>query len=221
MAQACWDAEGKMTTEIAEAQKLSGIFQTFTTGSAVAPDVQDKCNAYMDAFRKELSNNRLKYLDYGIAFRSRRREVVRNALSQYIVDVVFLVDANRKPLPYEVTVASIHAEYSAEKNEYAYVIEKEIGDRIGADALSKEAFAYLTGAVHVPVASSELIGMELRDLKAFIWFGDKKASEGRGLRDIVIQNARGAEDSSFGILGNVTVELARHLLRKREALRPL
>ena len=116
-----------MTTEIAEAQKLSGIFQTFTTGSAVGPEVQDKCNAYMDAFRKELSNNRLKYLDYGIAFRSRKREVVRNALSLDIVDVLFLVDDNRKPLPYEVTVASIHAEFCAEKNEYFFVMEKELG----------------------------------------------------------------------------------------------
>ena len=31
--------------------------------------------------------------------------------------------------------------------------------------------------------------MELRDLKSFIWYGDKKATEGRGLRDIVIKHA--------------------------------
>jgi hypothetical protein len=210
-----------MTTEIAEAQKLSGIFQTFTTGKAVAPDVQDKCNGYMTALMNELSNNRLKYIDYGIAFRTTQREVVRNELSRYIVEVLFLIDDGRRPFPYAVLTARIYSIFDTDKNEFFYVMKKELGAQVGEGNLPAEAFAYLTNTIHIPVASSEQIGMELRDLKAFIWHGDKKATEGRGFRDIILKHAKGLQESSFSTLANVTIGLVESVRRRREAYLPL
>jgi len=210
-----------MTTEIAEAQKLSGIFQTFTTGRAVAPDIQDKCNELMDALRDELSHNRLKYLDYFIAFKCRTREIVRNDLSRHIVDVIFLVDETRKPFRYEVVVANICAVYNPEKNEFFYTLKKEIGHQIGAEQIPPDALAYLTDTVNVPVASPEQLGIELRELQAYVWYGDKKASEGRGFRDLIIKSAQRVQGSSFSAVANITLGLVNHLRRRREAHEPL
>ncbi|MBB4196484.1 hypothetical protein CCR94_19845 [Rhodoblastus sphagnicola] len=210
-----------MTSEIAEAQKLSGIFQTFTTGRAVAPDIQDKCNAHMDALREELSNNRLKYLDYAIAFKSRKREIVRNDLSQHIVDVLFLVDEVRKPFRHEVVAANICAIYNTDKDEFFYVIKREIGHRIGAQSLTEDEYAYLTATVNVPVSSPERLGIELRELQTRVWYGDKQPGEGRGVRDLVVKYAKRVQGPSISAVANVTIGLVNHLRRKREAHEPL
>ncbi len=209
-----------MTTEIAEAQKTSSIFQSFTTGRAIAPDVQDKCTEYMTALREELSKNRTKYLDYNIHFKSRKRDIVRNALSQHVVDVFFLVHDTRRRFPYDVKAAVIYAVFT-ERNEFCYVIRRELGHQIGAQNIPEEAFAYLTETVNIPAAAPELIGSELRDLQRFVWYGSKKATEGRGFRDHVLKHAKRVQDTSFSALGNVTVGLAAHFLRKREVRNPL
>jgi hypothetical protein len=214
-------AEAQKPYGAAEAQKLSGIFQTFATGRAVAPVVQDKCNEIMDVLRDELSKNRLKYLDYGIRFRSRRRDIIRNDLSHIIVDVIFLVDDGRRPFPYEVLAASIHTSYNMDKNEYFFVMEKEIGFRIGSGELTEDCFAYLTDTARIPVATPELLGIELRELKSWVWFGNKKATEGRGLRDLVVKRVSRLQDSSFSTIANVTIGFARSRMRKKEALKPL
>jgi hypothetical protein len=208
------------TTEIAEAQKTSSIFQSFTTGRAIAPGVQDKCTEYMTALREEISKNRAKYLDYNIRFTSRKRDVVRNALSQHVIDVYFLVHDARRRFPYQVKSAVIYAIYT-ERNEFCYVVRKEIGHQIGAANMPEEAFAYLTDTVNIPAAAPELIGSELRDLQRYVWYGNKKATEGRGYRDVVLKHVKRVQDTSFSALGNVTIGLAAHFLRKREARTPL
>jgi hypothetical protein len=209
-----------MTTEIAEAQKTSSIFQSFTTGRAIAPDVQDKCTEYMTALREELSKNRAKYLDYNIRFTSRRRDVVRNALSQHVVDVFFLVHDTRRRFPYQVKAAVIYAIFT-ERNEFCYVVRRELGHQIGSANIPDEAFAFLTETVNVPAAAPELIGTELRDLQRYVWYGNKRATEGRGFRDDVLKHAKKVGDTSFSALANVTLGLAGHVLRKREARNPL
>jgi len=209
-----------MMTEIAEAQKTSSIFQSFTTGRAIAPDVQDKCTEYMTALREELSKNRAKYLDYDIRFTSRKRDVVRNALSQHVVEVHFLIHDTRRRFPYEVRAAVIYAVFT-ERGEFCYVVRKEIGHQIGAANLPEEAFSFLTDTVNIPVAAPELIGNELRDLQRYVWYGNKKASEGRGYRDIVLKHVKKVGDTSFSALANVTIGLAFEVLRRREARNPL